>query len=342
MSHAVIVVNRRAGAGAPQVDALTRQLRAQIGAQGIAATVIGFAEPTAAADDWRQRLANALARGCGRVYVLGGDGTVLAVAAQLTEQSTPLAIIPLGTANLLARDLGIPLQPGPALECVANLPDTAAHRIDIARVNGHPFLCASMIGLTTTLARTREAVRGQGLVRAAIELIRKAIWLLRRYPYRRVRMLVDGMPTKVKTRALVITNNPIDAVVRPYPSRASLNTGLLGVYGIRQGPLWELPRVAVRLLQGNWQDDPRIFHYRASALTLETHHEHDLTVMNDGERLHIRTPLHYQSLAAALPVLVPQRSTGTNAATRAKGTGIAAPAPAAQDGFTGLLGGGRA
>jgi diacylglycerol kinase family enzyme len=343
MSHPVIIVNRRAGAGAAQVDALTQQLSARLRGHGAAPTLLGFGTAGPDARDWPESLERALAAGGDRVFVLGGDGTVLAVAAELIAKPVPLAIIPLGTANLLARDLGIPLQPERAVDVLAAPSEAAVRAIDVGRVNGHLFLCASMIGLTTRLARTREAARGRGLLRTSIRLMRKTLWLLRRYPYRRVWLRVDGRSLKVKTRALVITNNPIGPVMRPYPRRDRLDTGQLGVYGVHQGPLHELPRLALRLLRGRWRDDPRFFHYQAGALHLSTRPERKLTVMNDGERLRIRTPLHYDLLPGALQVLAPCQGGGPNSGGSdddpEQAAGERAPRPRSS-GFGSLLTGG--
>ncbi len=303
MSQAVIVVNHQAGAGAVRASSLTDQLSDRLNTQGLTSSLLAFGAEGNLSAPWEQRLQAAITAGAEQVFVLGGDGTVLAVASQLLECSVPLAIIPLGTANLLARDLGIPLQPEAAVDVLTDHPTVSA--IDVAKVNGQPFLCASMIGLTTALARTREAIRDRGPLQAAGRFIHKTRLLLRRYPYHRLRIRLDSERLKVETRALVITNNPIDAVVRPYPRRDRLDLGLLGLYGVHQGPLWELPRLALRLIQGDWAQDPRIFQHQAPTICLETRHEQELVVMNDGERLRLKTPLLYESRPAALQVLKP-------------------------------------
>jgi diacylglycerol kinase family enzyme len=314
MSQAVIVVNRRAGAGAERVDTLAGRLATRLSAEGSTPSSIVFDTSKQAPRSWPQRLQAALAAGGERVFVLGGDGTVLAVASRLLGRPIPLGVIPLGTANLLARDLGIPLQPEAAIDLLTKHPRVGT--IDVGEVNGQPFLCASMIGLTTALARTREAVRGRGPLPAAFRFARKALLLLWRYPYHRMRIRIDEQRLKVETRALIITNNPIRSVVRPNPSRERLDSGLLGLYGVRQGPLWDLPRLALRLIQGDWSQDPRIFHQQAPALCIETRHERELTVMNDGERVRLKTPLHYAIRPLALRVLQPDATSEHSATDR--------------------------
>lgn len=305
MSQAVIVVNHRAGAGGAQIHALASLLRERLLAQGTAACSVVMDDDVSQRDGWAQRLGVAITQGSDRVFVLGGDGTVLSVATELLETGVPLGIIPLGTANLLARDIGIPMTPEEAVARLTDASATTETDIDVGLVNGQPFLCASMIGLTNALARTREAVRGRGFMQAAARLMRKALRLLWSHPYHRLRITADGDLLRVRTRALVVTNNPIRPVVRPYPRRERLDTGLLGLYGICNERLWELPRLALRLLQGDWTGDPRIFRLNPHSLRIETRHENRLTVMNDGERRRLRTPLNYQIKPTALRVLKP-------------------------------------
>ena len=74
----------------------------------------------------------------------GGVGTVYKARDRYLGRDVALGIVPLGTANLLARDLGMPTDPARAADALA---DTEVRRIDVGRVNGEPFLCASMMGL---------------------------------------------------------------------------------------------------------------------------------------------------------------------------------------------------
>jgi diacylglycerol kinase family enzyme len=186
------------------------------------------------------------------------------------------------------------------------LADAPVRRIDVARVNGAPFLCASMLGMTTDLARTREAARGSGIWKAVPKFIQKGYWLLRRYPFRRVELMLDGDRITARTRAIVVSNNPIAPEPRLYPKRERLDSGRLGVYCVREGPLHELPLLVLSLLKGTWPEDPRIFSATSGHLMIRTPRPVRFTVLNDGERRRLTTPLHYELLPAALPVLAPE------------------------------------
>lgn len=302
---AVILINRRAGNAGGAVDALSRRLANRLRRNAVTARSVSFDASQAGGGTWRSRLDEALLAGAERVYVLGGDGTVLAVATELLSRDAGLGIVPLGTANLLARDLGIPLDPEEAVDMLADAP---VRRIDVGRVNGAPFLCASMLGLTTDLARTREAARGVSTWQLLPRMVTKAYWLLKRYPIRRVTLRLGDERHTLRTRAIVITNNPLVPDAALYPRRERLDAGKLGVYCVREGPLHELPRLAIGLLNGTWPTDPRIFHGEAATVAIETNRPHRMTVMNDGERGRSTTPLHYEVLPRTLAVLAPQEA----------------------------------
>src|ERR671926_181555 len=89
-----------------------------------------------------------LLRERGRAFDLvmlgGGDGTMNAAASALVEIGRPLAVLPLGTGNDLARTLGIPLDPLAAAEVAAA---GRTRRIDLGLVNGRPFFNVACVGL---------------------------------------------------------------------------------------------------------------------------------------------------------------------------------------------------
>lgn len=302
MSLATIIVNRRSGSAGGAADDLAKSLTARLADQGVEAVSIPFDARGRRPGVWRTRLMARLDEGAERAYVLGGDGTVLAVAGALLRRGVALGIVPLGTANLLARDLGIPLDPERAIAALAS---AKIHSIDVGRVNGELFLCASMLGVSTALSRTREAARGVGVLRLWGRVARKGLLLLGRFPYWRVTLDLDGRLETLHTRAMVITNNPVKAEPGLYPSRERLDLGRLGVYGVHKGPLWELTRLALRLVNGGWPQEPRIFHYSVRQLTIAAGGRHRVTVMNDGERRRMTLPLRYELLPAVLPVLMP-------------------------------------
>ena len=306
MPRDIVVFNRRSGADPTRARLVNRLLARRLRADGRQVLLIRVGRRHR---PWEHRLRRALRLSTARVFVLGGDGTVLSAADALLSDQGPtkaaLGIIPLGTANLLARDLGIPLDPHRAVDALLH---GGQRWIDVGSVNGHPFLCASMLGLPTHLAQVREAGRRHGLLRIGPRLIRRGLWLLRRYPYTRVRMELAHGVVELRTRTMVIANNPLRAEAGLYPRRDRLDSGLLGIYGVREGPLHELPRLAATLLAGTWRDEPQVFVHQSARVRLQSDRRRRIRVLNDGEGLRLTTPLAYSIRPRALAVLVPADS----------------------------------
>lgn len=122
-------------AGRRSPDRVEEAVRKSFGRRGITAT-IDTAFPRTSGD------ATITARDAAARYdivvAVGGDGTVRDVAAGLAGSATPLAIIPNGTANVLASDLGIPMRPADAIGLLRDDPYTAP--LDLGDVNGEPFV----------------------------------------------------------------------------------------------------------------------------------------------------------------------------------------------------------
>lgn len=100
----------------------------------------------------------ALAQGVDLVMAWGGDGTVNEVASALAFGDTPLAILPSGSGNGLARELGIPLDAGDAFPAALSGHD---RRIDAGELNGHLFFNVAGIGLDAQVAQRFAALGSQ-------------------------------------------------------------------------------------------------------------------------------------------------------------------------------------
>ncbi len=116
-----------------------------------AMTSRGWDEPlwleTTEDDAGRAMTKEALAAGVDRVITAGGDGTVRVVAGELAESGIPLALIPSGTGNLLARNLGIPLQQAPAIQTALDDATMTMSLIKVSADGSDPEWSAVMTGM---------------------------------------------------------------------------------------------------------------------------------------------------------------------------------------------------
>jgi diacylglycerol kinase (ATP) len=109
----------------------------------------------------RELAQEALRAGSRFVMVWGGDGTVNEAGSVLMGTAVPLAIIPAGSGNGLARELGVPLQPGAAIAAALRATPRA---IDAGELNGRPFFNIAGVGFDAHIASRFDRAKRRGLV----------------------------------------------------------------------------------------------------------------------------------------------------------------------------------
>jgi diacylglycerol kinase family enzyme len=251
------------------------------------------------------RLDDAIARGADAVVVGGGDGTIAAAAGKLMNTGTALGILPLGTMNMLAKDLGIPLELEAAADALAR---GSIRAIDVAEVNGHVYTCNSVIGSPSWLGRHRERGRGKASLRTRLAFAIAALRADWRHPPLRLRLQVDaGRPVRLWTRALAVANNRYAEGFNMFMARPRLDLGQLTLYVARRYGLWWWVRLMVGMFLGTWRGS-RLVH-EASAREVTIHSPRTaLHVMSDGEAALLAPPLVYRIHPAALRVIVPPQA----------------------------------
>jgi diacylglycerol kinase (ATP) len=240
----------------------------------------------------------AVAAGARLVVAAGGDGTVRSCAHALAMQDLPLAIVPLGTANLAARALGLPRRLDQVLAVAFRGRD---RRIDLAEADGMPYaamagigLDAAVVGATPRLLKERFGWLGYAAAGAA------------QLPGRRHEFTVrlDGGPPLTRLARSVAVGNagllPGGFALLP---GARLDDGVLDV-GILApaGPLgWG--RVAYRIITGGGHDDGRLERFQARRVEIRA--AADLPREVDGEMIAASRTLIIKVRPAALLVRSP-------------------------------------
>ena len=215
------------------------------------------------------------------VVSAGGDGTIGAVASRLAGQADPPLFVPLpyGTANLIPRDLGLPLDPLAALEASFAAPD---RRIDYADANGRALLHSCVFGTFAEVAGDRERLReAKGPAEAVSAAADAASALIAATPAH-YRLVLDGEPLEAETNAVFVTNNAITGGERGVPVRDRLDAGYLVAYvSDSLGPLGFLKRVIEALSGGFDASDGVVRHVCREAVVRAA--EGTLTYAADGE-----------------------------------------------------------
>jgi diacylglycerol kinase family enzyme len=236
------------------------------------------------------------------VVAAGGDGTVSAVAAGLVGSNKPLGVLPTGTLNHFARDLGIP----PALAAAAKLvTDGKSVKVDVGEVNGRLFINNSSIGLYPRLVGKRDRQR-QRLGRGKwLAMLLSAISVFRRFPTVRVRIGLGDQTLLRTTPFVFVGNNLYEIALTTLGKRKRLNSGQLCVYLTQRTGRFALFRLAVRAVLGRWEQARDFDAHSAGEVWIESPRRSLRTAL-DGELLRLTPPLHYQIRPAALMVIVPQ------------------------------------
>jgi diacylglycerol kinase family enzyme len=254
--------------------------------------------------DLTRRIEIACQSGAPIVVIAGGDGSVACAAQIAAERGVALAILPFGTMNLLAKDLGLPIDDlDGAVRVIA---DGRIRAIDVGEVNGHVFLCASMLGLPARMARYREAGRGQrNRPQLWFRFARALLRSLARRRARRFSLRFDREELTLKASALTIVVNTFDGASGRLFARARLDGGALGVYITQRLRLRDAIRLAVRAVLGGLRTDPA-FEERTTRTVSVAVRGKTIRVMNDGETMLLKPPLSYRIRPGALRVVAPE------------------------------------
>ena len=246
--------------------------------------------------------ARVVAEGERTVVAAGGDGTIGAVAEGIAGTEAALGVIPLGTLNHFAKDLGIPVDMDAAVRTIA-----AGHaiRVDAGEVNGRIFVNNSSIGLypSVVVKRRRHQKRGVG---KWVALAWAALAVLRRFPFLSVKLTADGRTVAGSTPFVFIGNNEYEVEGLNLGRRRWLDSGRLWLYMAPHRPTRRAAaRLLLRALMGRVRQDRDFFATTASEIQVETRLSM-LAVALDGEVALMRTPLHYRTRPGALRVIVPE------------------------------------
>jgi YegS/Rv2252/BmrU family lipid kinase len=251
-----------------------------------------------------ERIKKALESDADTIIAAGGDGTVTALATAIIETDKNLAILPLGTANLLARDLEVPLD---LEECIDALAAMEPLAIDVSEVNGTIFLHKAVIGVIPELAAGREYIRGQG-VGAKIGYMRYFFRRIARA--RRLALEIstgDGQTRIERVQAIAVASNPYDEGLGRFFHRDKLDTGLLTIYVLRHLNTGDMFKLATGMLAGRWRDYDALDISTAKSVTIRAKKPR-LQLMIDGEVTSMEVPLQFKIYPRALTVLAPLRA----------------------------------
>jgi diacylglycerol kinase family enzyme len=270
--------------GAASKPETTEQVTTLFEAAGVPAQIHRVSTPAAISDEVRRVL-----------------NCRTAIDAVVAGGPTPLGVLPLGTLNHFAKDLGIPLDLPKAVDVIAQ-GHTAP--VDVGRVNDRIFVNNSSIGIYPDIVERRERLRAQGS-RKWPALMRATLEVLQREREVSVRLDTGGQQIASRTPFVFVGNNEYQLEGIHLGARSRLDAGRLFAYLAPRVHTRDLPKLLAHALMGRARRERGLMVFSAPELWIETPNAGNIKVACDGELLTLTMPLHYSSWPRALNVLVP-------------------------------------
>lgn len=240
-------------------------------------------------------------RGDALVIVGGGDGSVGAAASALAGTGTALGILPLGTLNHFARDLGIPT----GLEdAAAVLTQGSQRRVDVAELNGRTFINNSAIGLYPLMVLDRDLQRERLGRSKRLAMLVASLRTLARFNHQRLTLTINEQRERIDTPLLFVGNNDYRIDIGAPGQRSSLDDGQLCVMVMRKKTRRGLIAASIRALFDRARRDDMERIAGVERLQVGSRRSH-LTVSLDGEVISAAPPLDYRIRKRALRVIAP-------------------------------------
>lgn len=288
--EAVLLVNFRSRRGREWFEA-TKTALEENGVKLLVAQ--GFPDPSKISG----AVADAVEKQVPLVVVGGGDGTLSLAASKLAYSQSTLGVLPLGTGNSLARDLGITPEVKAAAAVICGGKEVS---IDLGRVNDDYFVNVATIGLSTRIASqlTVQNKRRFGRFVYGVALCR-ALFHLK--PFDATVRTANGEET-LRTLQIVIGSGHYHAGPFPLSPTSSITDGKLDIYAILDCSVWSLLKYALFLPGGRFTELKEVASAAVTGGEISTVPVKHVTV--DGE-IRCQTPFKFGIAHRSLKVMVP-------------------------------------
>jgi YegS/Rv2252/BmrU family lipid kinase len=289
-------------AGPWDVRRALKRVRSELGKHGWSVDI----HLTEKAGDATRLAQEASRAGYDVVIAAGGDGTVNEAVNGLVGSDTALGVLPVGTGNLWARQMGIPVyaltNPLRLHETAAELAGSTIRLIDVGQVGSHYFLCWAGIGLdaqvTSELEPRQRYTKHLGMLPYAVAVILVA----RDFQGVRTRVYLDGNIVRGRSLLILASNIQQYGGQLHVASGARIDDGLLDVFVFKGLGFAYILRHVMTMASRRWLQDPQIVHRQARRIEVLT--EWAIPVQVDGDPIGT-TPVTIQVVPRALQVLVP-------------------------------------
>lgn len=229
----------------------------------------------------------------------GGDGTLRTGAKVLRHTQLPLAILPLGTFNVLAKSLNYPTDVDDIFNIIKN---NKTKEIDLVTVNEEVFLNHSWLGFYPYIMKMREkhkTILGKSkLLKAAFN----TFWMFKHIPIYQFQVKINTTVKNYKTCIIFISNNESSSTIFDFGERPFMSSGFLHVNILNFHTRWQLFIFILSILFGNLKKSKYLIQFSIDKLTVSSLHK-ETNIVLDGELLKITFPLHFNNIKNQLKII---------------------------------------
>ena len=291
--HHTVVVNARAGTALEAgPDVFAARIVAAFEASGCTAEV-RLVHPRELDD----ALSLAIENADSIPVIAGGDGTLNGVLPVLLQAVRPVGVLPLGTVNVLGRDLGLT---GTLEEQIEALCQGEAVVLDIGTVNDRLFHSLSGMGFFSLMAREREQARRRFPFSRAIAFVVAATRSILFTRAVTVDVGVQGQRSVVQADAVLVTVNGFEGAEWRRPR---LDGRVFEVHILKAGGIYSRCKAALSVVSGGWRTSPNLTSFTAEEVTLTRRDQRRGHITFDGEVERKAGPLRYALLPGAIQLI---------------------------------------
>ncbi len=229
------------------------------------------------------------------IVAAGGDGTVGDVMNR--HEGLPIAVLPLGTENLLARYLQIPRSGRAVADLIA---EGHTRRVDVGQIGGRKFLLMASFGFDADVVRRAHERRRSSF--SQWNYIQPILASLRNYQYPQLHLKIPGQETR-NAKLCVIVNIPSYALRLPFAKQASASDGQLDLRLFGRGSTFQMLRYFYKVAMGTHERLPDVQSVQATQVRIES--DEPVPVQVDGDPAGW-TPAEVSVLPSALEVFAPK------------------------------------
>ncbi len=234
--------------------------------------------------------------------IAGGDGTLNALAGALHRHRLPLGILPLGTANDLARTLSIPEDPEEASRLILR---GHQRQVDLGQVNGHYFFNVAHVGLGTYITHQLSASAKKHW--GVLSYLHTFFTALQHYRSFRVTLTVDGESRHMRSIHVAVGNGRYYGGGNLVEENAGIDDGHLVLFSLKPLKVRQLLLIAPLLRLGKQRAAKEVYTAWGREISVRT--ARPMEVHADGEHL-TWTPADFRVIPRAVGIFAPPRGNG--------------------------------